>query len=58
MDESGYSMKYTLPAGILIEGGRKYRVEIVLRTYDDGPQTVTWEVETSALWTSRAHLGV
>ena len=57
-DRTGYSFKYQLPAGVLIEGGRVYRVELVLRTYSGGPRILVWEVETSPVWTARAALGV
>ena len=57
-DKTGYSFKYQLPAGVLIEGGRVYRVELVLRTFSGGPRIIVWEVETSPVWTARSALGV
>jgi hypothetical protein len=57
-DASGYSFKYELPADVLREGGRVYRIEVILRTKTRGPSSIVHEVETSSLWTSRASLGV
>lgn len=57
-DSTGYTFKYALPANILIEGGRVYRIEVVLRTYATGPRSLIFEAETVPLWTSRGALGV
>ena len=57
-DGVGRTFQYVLPAGVLIEGGRTYGIELVLRTKTDGPRSTKWEVETIPLKTSRAHLGV
>ena len=57
-DAVGYTFKYELPANILREGGRVYRIEVILRTKTRGPSAIVHEVETSSLWTSRGSLGV
>ena len=57
-DKHGYTVKYALPAGILNEGGRVYRIELVLRTFTSGPRPVVFLVETDSLWTARTALGV
>ena len=57
-DKSGYTYKYRLPANVLKEGGRLYRIETILRTKTKGPTSIVNEAETSSLWSARSLLGV
>lgn len=56
-DKEGYTLKLTVDGATFVEGGRLYRVEIILRTVRNGPVPIVVPVHTHALRTPRGELG-
>lgn len=56
-DKDGFTFEYTVDGRLLVEGGRVYQVEIVVRTFLDGPITLIGLVETLPIRTAASALG-